>query len=84
MDVHSLTNSFQLYGAQNGATWQVGLRPSIPGIAAIFREAVVSGGAQVGQVTLYDANQDRTEISFHDFDTSHAPLTAAEKRKLGI
>jgi hypothetical protein len=84
MDVQSLTNSFQLFGDQSGATWQVGLRPIIPGISAIFREAVVSGSRQVDRVTLYEANQDRTEISFHDFDPSHAPLTPAEKHKLGM
>ena len=84
MDVQSLTSSFQLYGAQNGAAWQVGLRPSAAGVAAVFREAVVSGSSQVDQVTLFDANQDRTEIAFHDFDASHAPLTAAEKHKLGL
>jgi hypothetical protein len=84
MDVQSLTHSFQLYGSQSGAVWQVGLRPSVAGISSMFREAVVSGSRQVDQVTLYDTHQDRTEISFHDFDPSHAPLTAAEKRKLGM
>lgn len=84
MDVQSLTSSFQLYGMQTGPQWQLGLRPTMAGMAAVFREAVVTGSRQVEQVILYDTNKDRTEISFHDFDPSHAPLTATEKRKLGM
>jgi hypothetical protein len=74
LDMASLQNSFALSGERPGQqqgkpgseTWQVGLRPSVPAIAAVFKEAIVSGGAQVQGLLLRDANGDRTEISFSD------------------
>lgn len=70
LDVGSLQNSFALFGWQQGKsgseTWQVGLRPTVSAIASVFKEAVVSGAAQVDTLVLRDANGDRTEIGFTD------------------
>ncbi len=70
LDVASLQNSFALSGMQQGKPgsekWQIGLRPTVPAIAAVFKEATVSGAAQVEALMLRDANGDRTEISFSD------------------
>jgi hypothetical protein len=82
LDVASLQNSFALSGVQQGKpgseTWQVGMRPTVSAIAAIFKEAVLSGGAQVEMLVLRDANGDRTEISFADVQYAGS-ITAAER-----
>jgi hypothetical protein len=82
LDVGSLQNSFALSGMQQGKpgneTWQVGLRPTVGAIAAVFKEAVVSGGAQVDTLVLRDANGDHTEISFAEVQYARS-ITAAER-----
>jgi len=64
LDVNSLQSSFNLFGVQQGKQWQVGLRPTVAAIAAVFRDAIVSGATQVEGLVLHDANGDRTEINF--------------------
>jgi hypothetical protein len=82
LDVASLQNSFALSGVQQGKpgseTWQIGMRPTVSAIAAIFKEAVLSGGVQVEMLVLRDANGDRTEISFADVQYAGS-ITAAER-----
>jgi Outer membrane lipoprotein carrier protein LolA len=72
LDVASLQSSFDLSGVQQGAQWQVGLRPKVTALAGAFREAVLSGGAQVDKLVMWDANGDRSEISFGDLKYSAA------------
>jgi len=85
LDVGALQNSFALSGWQQGKpgseTWQVGLRPTVSAIAAVFKEAIVSGDAQVQSLLLRDANGDRTEISFADVQYASS-MTAAERATL--
>jgi Outer membrane lipoprotein carrier protein LolA len=78
LDVNSLQRSFSLSGSQQGRQWQVGLRPTVAAIASVFREAVVSGSAQVETLVLRDANGDRTEISFTEVQYSSV-VSAAER-----
>lgn len=78
LDVNSLQNSFALSGMQNGNQWQVGLRPTVPAVAAVFKEAVVGGAAQVETLLLRDANGDRTEIGFSD--VQYAGSISADER----
>lgn len=82
LDVSSLQSSFMLYGMQKGKpdneTWQVGLRPTVPAIAAVFKEAMVSGARQVEGLVLRDANGDRTEISFSEVQYA-AGITANDR-----
>jgi hypothetical protein len=82
LDVGSLQNSFALSGMQQGKpgseTWQVGLRPTVSAIAAVFKEAVVSGGAQVEALVLRDSNGDRTEISFAEVQYARS-ITPTER-----
>ena len=79
LDVKSLQDSFSLYGIRQDQQWQVGMRPTVPAVAAVFKEAVVSGGAQVDTLVLHDANGDRTEIAFGDlqYDKHIAPAERA-------
>jgi hypothetical protein len=90
LDVASLQKSFALSGVQlnkpsggkpDKSTWQIGLRPTVSAIAAVFKEAVISGDAQVETLLLRDANGDRTEISFADVQYASS-ITAAERAAL--
>ncbi len=72
LDVNSLQSSFDLSGVQQGRQWQVGLRPKVAAMASAFREAVLSGGAQVDRLVMWDANGDRSEITFSDLKYSNA------------
>jgi hypothetical protein len=87
LDVTSLQDSFALYGMQESksaqASWQVGLRPTVPAIAAVFKEAVVSGNAQVETLHLRDANGDATDISFTEVQYSTA-ITAQDRAALAV
>ena len=80
LDVQSLQTSFELYGLQYGKPgaerWQVGMRPAVAAISSVFKEAIVSGAAQVESVMLRDANGDHTEISFSDVHYSSSLLPA--------
>lgn len=87
LDVTSLQSSFALSGVQSdqpgksgNKTWQVGLRPTVPAVAAVFKEAVVGGAAQVETLLLRDANGDRTEISFADVQYA-ATVAPAERAR---
>jgi hypothetical protein len=80
LDVNSLQSSFNLFGMQQGKQWQVGLRPTVTAIAAVFRDAIVSGATQVEGLVLHDANGDRTEISFAE--TQYAATPSAQELQL--
>jgi len=82
LDVTSLQNSFALSGLQQGSRWQVGMRPTVSAIAAVFKEAVVSGNAQVENLVLRDANGDRTEIAFSE--VQYASQVSAADRALFV
>jgi len=82
LDVKALENSFSLYGIQQGKQWQVGLKPTVPAIAAVFRDALISGSTQVEKLTLHDANGDRTEIEFAEVE--YAAQIGAEERNLFV
>jgi hypothetical protein len=80
LDVNSLQGSFDLSGVQQGRQWQVGLRPKVAAMAGAFREAVLSGGAQVDTLVMWDANGDRSEITFSD--PKYSPALTADDRAL--
>jgi len=82
LDVQALQNSFSLYGVQQGKQWQVGLKPTVPAIANVFRDAIVNGATQVDMLTLHDANGDRTEIEFSD--VQYQSNIAAEDRAIFV
>lgn len=79
LDVGSLESTFALSGVQDGAQWQVGLKPTVPAIAGVFRDAILSGAAQVQRLQLRDANGDRSEIEFSELQ--YAPRVAEHDRQ---
>ncbi len=77
LDVTSLNRSFDLYGRSQGERWIIGMRPRSPAIASVFREATVTGAADVEQVVLTDVRGDRTVIDLTKTQYSETPATAA-------
>ena len=91
LDMQALRSTFDLFGnASSGkpssderadAPWQIGLRPIAPAVAAIFRDATVSGTGQVETVVLRDANGDRTEIQFQNVTYEQSAPTSQDRER---
>lgn len=81
LDVQTLRSTFDLYGLPTGSHWQIGLRPTSPAIAAVFRDAIIGGASQVETVTLHDANGDRTEILFENMKYEQAAPSAQDRQR---
>lgn len=81
LDIQALRGTFDLYGVRDGARWQLGLRPVGSAVAAVFREGVISGAAQVETVALQDANGDRTEIIFKNTRYEQGAPGAQDRRR---
>jgi hypothetical protein len=86
LDVQALRASFDLYGTPSSGTppntrWEIGLRPNIPAVAALFRDATVAGRARVEFVVLHDANGDRTEIQLSNVTYERAAPTALDRQR---
>lgn len=75
LDVASLDRNFQLFAVEEGERWTIGLRPRSSAVGHVFREATVSGVADVEQVVLFDVHGDRTVIDLSDI--RHSDATAA-------
>ena len=52
-----------------------------PAVAAIFRDATVSGTGQVETVVLRDANGDRTEILFQNVTYEQSAPTSQDRER---
>jgi len=76
LDVATLNASFDLYGQtlQPGVDgrWIVGLKPKSSAVASVFKQALISGGKDVEQVTLTDKHGDRTVIDLQNIVHSDA------------
>lgn len=81
LDIDTLARSFDLFATQSAAHWQLGLRPRDAALAALFRQATLSGGEQVEQVTLFEAAGDRTEIDLEATAQPTSSLTPAERQR---
>ncbi len=77
LDVTSLSSSFDLFGKSQGERWIVGLRPKSATIGSVFKQATITGGKDVEQVVLVDAQGDRTVIDLKGTQYSSAAPSAA-------
>lgn len=77
LDVGNLGRNFDLYGKSQGDRWIIGLRPRSNAIASVFREATVTGAADVEQVVLIDTHGDRTVIDLSAAQYSPHPADAS-------
>lgn len=81
LDIDTLARSFDLFAMQSAARWQLGLRPRDAALAAWFRQATLSGGEQVEQVTLLEAAGDRTKIDLDAAAQPKSSLTPTERQR---
>lgn len=80
LDLPQLAQRFKLYGSQNGKGWTLGLKPRDAVLAAHLAAVVVSGSDHPNQVTLYQAEGDRTEIVFSNVEVMPA-LSKAQRQR---
>lgn len=81
LDLDTLARSFDLFETGSGKHWLLGLRPRDAALAAWFEKAILSGSAQVQQVTLFEAAGDRTEINLNAAAQPLTSLTPAERKR---
>lgn len=79
LDFETLSQDFELYGQTQGTHWQVGLRPKLAAMSAVFKESLIVGDHYARQITLSDARGDRTEIELPTTMTLVAPLTPSDR-----
>lgn len=80
LDLPQLAQRFKLYGSQNDKGWTLGLKPRDAALAAHLAAVVVTGSDHPAQVTLYQAEGDRTEIVFSNVEVIPALSKAQRKR----
>lgn len=85
LDFEALSKDFDTYGIATGtgkgAGWQVGLRPKLAAMSAVFREAVIDGAAHANRIELRDTHGDRTEILFPEAGVLTDGLSAADRQR---
>ncbi len=85
LDFEALAKDFDTYGMPTGsgrsAGWQVGLRPKLAAMSAVFREAVIDGAGHANRIELRDAHGDRTEILFPEVSILTDGLSAADRQR---
>lgn len=85
LDLEPLARSFDLFlmEAPPAPHWLLGLRPRDAALGAFFEQVIVSGGARVERVTLFEATGDRTEITLDAVPQPLSSLTSIERKRLG-
>ena len=85
LDFEALSKDFDTYGIPTGsgktAGWQVGLRPKLAAMAAVFRESVIDGTQNANRIELRDAHGDRTEILLPEVTLLSDGLSAADRQR---
>jgi hypothetical protein len=77
-DLAQLENLFEGEGKVQDKQWSVALKARDPGLAKVIAGVSLEGGGFVRQITLHEANGDRTSISFSGMQTGDAALTPEE------
>ena len=77
-DLAQLETLFEGDGTVQDKQWSVALKARDPGLARVIAGVSLEGGAFVKQITLYEANGDRTSISFSAMQTGTGALTPEE------
>lgn len=77
-DLAQLETLFEGDGTVQDKQWSVALKARDPGLARVIAGVSLEGGAFVRQITLYEANGDRTSISFSAMQTGTGALAPEE------
>lgn len=77
-DLSQLEKLFEIDGSVDGGRWSVTLKARAPALAKAIGAIALAGGVYVQQVTISEANGDRTTIVFTAIETGDAAMTADE------
>lgn len=77
-DLAQLETLFEGEGKVQDKQWSVALKARDAGLAKVIAGVSLEGGAFVKQITLYEANGDRTSITFSAMQTGEAALAPEE------
>ena len=72
LDWQTLDDYFIISGSYNDNQWQIELVPKEQVLLQIIESLAVSGDQHLEKMVLFEANEDRTEISFA-FDNTNSP-----------
>ncbi len=78
-DLDKLGQDFVIHFLGTPKQWTIGLIPRKGMLKQMFKRVVLSGGATVSEVKLYEANGDSTHLKFTETTRQPATLTPAEK-----
>ncbi|TCS35552.1 outer membrane lipoprotein carrier protein LolA [Paucimonas lemoignei] len=77
-DLAQLENLFEGEGKVQDKQWSVALKARDAGLARVIAGVSLEGGAFVKQITLFEANGDRTSITFSAMQTGETALAPEE------
>lgn len=77
-DLGQLETLFDGEGKVQDKQWSVALKARDAGLARVIAGVSLEGGAFVKQITLYEANGDRTSITFSAMQTGEAAIAPEE------
>ena len=77
-DLAQLDSLFEGEGSVLNNQWSVALKARDPGLAKVIAGVSLEGGAFVKQITIHEANGDRTGIVFSAMQTGEAAITPEE------
>lgn len=81
-DVQALSSQFTVQARRDGNTWILALAPKSPMLAKAFTSLELRGDRYVRQVTIVEASNDRTLITFSGLRETPAVLSADEAARL--
>lgn len=77
-DFSQLETLFEVDGTVQADKWDVNLKAREAGLAKVIAGVALEGGAYVRNITLNEANGDRTHIVFSEMKTGESAMTAEE------
>lgn len=78
-DMARLSKDFKLHFLGSADDWTIGLVPQKGLLKKMFKRVVLTGGATVSEVKLFEANGDSTHLKFLNVSRQPATLSSAEK-----
>jgi hypothetical protein len=77
-DFGQLEKLFEIHGSIHGNGWNAALKPRDAGLANAVGSVTIEGAAYVKNITITEANGDRTSILFSAIQTGYAAMSEDE------
>ena len=77
-DLSQIEKLFAVDGATHDNSWRVTLKPHEPALAKAISSIALDGGAYVKNITISEANGDRSSIVFSEIQTGEAAMSVDE------